>query len=158
MFGAMAGLALPLVIVVFGFALNHFASYNILDTLNAVPNNTNFSYFCPYNSVIIQEYLDTTADHVNELNNAAYNATYYASGVAVVVFISSFLSRILWAVTGGRQTQRIRLSFYESVLTRQVGWYDTNSTAEMPQYLSKLVVSCVCGLLNTFSMCFFLLM
>lgn len=141
-FGTMAGLALPLVIVVFGFALTHFASYDITETVQkAVNNDTNFTYFCPYNSVVLQEYLDTSADPVYELNNAAHSTTYYALGIAVVVSISSFLSRILWAITGSRQARQIRLKFYESVLTRQVGWYDTNSIEEMPQYLSKSVIN-----------------
>ena len=145
LFGILSGLSLPLVILVYGYAMDDFASYDILETLqkanysiaSATENASSF-YFCTPSEFILDRYLDSP-DTIDTLKTETQHYTYFTLGLAIMVFISSSLSRLLWAITGSRQAQQMRLTFFTTVLTRQIGWYDNNSIAEMPSHLSKLV-------------------
>ncbi len=137
-FGTLSGLALPLVILIYGYSLDEFTSYDILEILQSVDNAT-IDYFCTPEDIINSRYLDST-DTAETLKIEMQYYTYYTLGLAVIVFVASSLARLLWAITGSRQAQRIRLTFFQCVLTRQVGWYDSNPVAEIPPLLSRLVV------------------
>ena len=131
-FGTLSGLALPLVILIYGYSLDEFTSYDILD----IYRNASDNYFCTLEDIINPRYFESN-DTGETLKIEMQYFTYYTLGLAVIVFVASSLARLLWAITGSRQAQRIRLMFFQSVLTRQVGWYDSNPVAEIPPLLSR---------------------
>lgn len=143
LFGIMSGLTLPLVILVYGYALDDFASYDILEILqnindssSSLTDNESSLYFCTPSDLILDRYL-VSSDITETLRAETQHYTYYTLGLAIMVFVASSLSRLLWAITGSRQALQIRLKFFRTVLTRQIGWYDTNSISEMPTHLSE---------------------
>ena len=134
MFGIISGLSLPLVIVVFGFAVDEFVNYNILDILQK--NNNSLDYFCAINRTVDQQYL-VSSDIAKTLRTEIVSYMYYTLGLGIIVFVSTSLSRFIWAITASQQTQQMRLSFLKSVLTRQIGWYDIHSIGKIPTHLSE---------------------
>ena len=135
-FALLSGLALPLVLLVYGYTVDEFTSYDFFEVLQG--GNSSVPFFCSPEDVISEQYLDST-DVTETLKTQVQYFMYYTLGLAVIVLVSSFLARLLWAITGSKQALRMRLTFFEAVLTRHVGWYDTNtkSTAEIPSHFSR---------------------
>ena len=52
----------------------------------------------------------------------------YIAVLAATVFIIYFLSMSLWSVSAYRQSRRIRVVFFKSILKHKIGWFETNDT------------------------------
>jgi len=56
--------------------------------------------------------------------------------LAAVVLLTRFLSNLLWTLSAYRQSRRMRIVFYQSVLRQEIGWFETNDTSKLrPLYV-----------------------
>ena len=56
--------------------------------------------------------------------------------LAAVVLLTRFLSNFLWTLSAYRQSRRMRIAFYQSVLRQEIGWFETNDTSKLrPLYV-----------------------
>ena len=51
--------------------------------------------------------------------------------LAAVVLLTRFLSHFLWTLSAYRQSRRMRIAFYQSVLRQEIGWFETNDTSKL---------------------------
>ena len=132
----LAGVTLPLLVLVLGFTLNNFIDYDVTLTLTG-GNFSNDDYFCNISTQTnLLEYL-TSSDPVDMLRSETATYTYYTLGIALLFFLSASVSRFLWSVSATRQARKMRLDYLKSILTRYIGWFDINSSAELPTHLSE---------------------
>ena len=52
-------------------------------------------------------------------------------GIAVGVFILSYLEVLLFELASERQVKKIRLAFFKSVLKQEIGWFDVHGSGEL---------------------------
>ena len=57
--------------------------------------------------------------------------------IAVAAFIFAWIHVWLFQTAAERQTHRIRLTYYQTILKQEIGWFDVNSTGELATRLSK---------------------
>ena len=56
--------------------------------------------------------------------------------LAAVLLLTRFLSNFLWTLSAYRQSRRMRIAFYQSVLRQEIGWFETNDTSKLrPLYV-----------------------
>ena len=123
-FGIMSGTGLPLVVLVYGFVLTEFIDFSI--ALQVMTGNAIRDFCNTSDDTGFIDYLKST-DPVDMLEVEVPRYTYYTLGLAVMIFVSSSLSRLLWSVSATRQSKKMRLDYFKSVLTKHVGWFDTTS-------------------------------
>ena len=128
----LSGVCLPLLFVINGSAFTQFANYAIAIKLKD-KNMSGADYFC--NDSNLHEYLNSR-DPADMLLSEIPTYTYYTLSLSLVYFLSVSLSRFLWSVSATRQGRRMRLAYLKSVLTRHIGWFDMNSSAELHTHLS----------------------
>ena len=135
-FAVTAGLCRPLFILLFGYILNEFLDYAVaIELVNG--NYNGDDYFCNISTrTNLIDYI-TSSDPVDMLRSETATYSYYSFGLALGSFVMTSLSRFLWAFTGSRQVKKMRLDYLKSVLTRHVGWFDLNSSTELPTHLSQ---------------------
>ena len=52
----------------------------------------------------------------------------YFALLAAITFIARFLAMSLWNVSAYRQSMRMRISFFQSLLRHEIGWFETTDT------------------------------
>ena len=62
---------------------------------------------------------------------------YYFIFIAVGVFISAYFQISLMQTSAGRQVNRIRKLYYQSVLRQDIGWFDCNPSGELATRLNE---------------------
>lgn len=72
-----------------------------------------------------------------ELQSQLLLFSYYYIALATAVLIALFVATIFWNVSAYRQTRRIRLNFYHSILHQDIGWFDVNKANELSTRLSE---------------------
>ena len=132
----LAGVCFPLLFLIYGSAFTQFANYAVTIQLEK-DNLSSADYFCN-NSIQtnLRQYLNSD-DPADKLQSEIPTYTYYTLGVAVLYFLFTSLSRFLWCISAARQGRRMRLAYLKSVLSRHIGWFDINSSAELHTHLSK---------------------
>ena len=102
---------------------------------DAAANNSDL-FFCQQTS-IFSEILNLACDpegvFIDEINTFAYIYVGLATGVLICVF----LGNLFWSISAYRQTRRMRMVFYRSILRQEIGWYDVNETAQLSTRLSE---------------------
>ncbi len=53
--------------------------------------------------------------------------------------ISGFCQVYCWSATGERQTQRFRERYVNSVLSQEIGWFDTCGASELSTKLAEMI-------------------
>jgi hypothetical protein len=124
---AIAGCSLPLIFFLLGLVITEFTNYTIA-------LNSSTVYFC--NTSTTNIYLEST-DTNELLREKVASLSYCFIGVAVTLFMSSFLSNSLWSVSALRQIKRMKLAFLHSVIRQDIGYYDINSPVELPTKLAE---------------------
>ena len=110
-------------------------------TLNMVLSSMNEAeiHFCAGNggSDIFDNVLDYICDPRDELISSVAVYSYYYLAIAVGVLITTFLANVLLNLSGYRQTRRMRLAFYRSVLSQEIGWFDVTESAQLSTRLAE---------------------
>ena len=132
----LAGVCLPLIVFEHGSAFTQFTNYAI--TIQLEDNNRSVAdYFCNGSlQTGLHEYLNSN-DPADRLRSEIPIYSYYIFGISLLCFLSASLSRFLWCASAARQGRRMKLAYLKSVLTRHIGWFDMNSSAELHTHLSK---------------------
>ena len=158
-----SGVALPGHMLLFGRIINEFVFYdqavtvfenqsdlimspNCIDflrngtiTLPAVETETDDDddlFFCQNTSAstsILDRACNPEDIFLDEINMFAY----IYLGLATAVLLAVFISNLFWNISAYRQTRRIRVAFYRSILRQEIGWFDVNETAELSTRLSE---------------------
>ena len=136
LFTVIGGMSYSLTILIFGLVVNEFVDYTVAITL-VNENYTSNDYFCNTSAQTnLFDYINSN-DPTDMLRSQIITYTYYSFGLALVLFLMTSLSRFLWSFSGFRQAKKMRLDYFKSVLTRHVGWFDLNSSTELPTHLSQ---------------------
>ena len=124
----------------------------ILMTLSGMGNNTELpidvfgtgnasAYFCDLNgtqqqgSNIITFLTANDSSTELQMRIGLYSIYYVAMGAGVL--IAAFLATSLMNLSAYRQTRRMRIAFFRSVLKQDIGWFDVNPSAELNNRLSE---------------------
>lgn len=132
-----AGLALPGHMLLFGDVINQFVFYDI--ATNPRPLNQT-DHFCSNLSsgqdiiINVMDYIDNP--RATLLNQIGLYALYYV-GLATGVLIATFLATIFWNVSAYRQTRKMRVAFYRSILRQEIGWFDVTEANELSTRLAE---------------------
>ena len=154
---AAAGIALPSHMLLFGRVINEFVTYSIAlstglsDTFRNMTNctveavtsspayityvNSTRSHFCVTDNSTtmasapdIVSYACFSDDKLRE--NIGLLSLYYVA-IATGVLIALFFATIFWNLSAYRQTRRMRLAFYSSILRQEIGWFDVTEAAQL---------------------------
>lgn len=132
-----AGLALPGHMLLFGEVINEFVFHDI--STNPINNQTE-PHFCFNQSsgqnllLEIQPYL--TDPRGTLLKEIGLFSLYYVA-LATGVLIATFIATIFWNISAYRQTRRMRLAFYRSILRQDIGWFDVTVANELSTRLAE---------------------
>ena len=58
-------------------------------------------------------------------------------GLATAVLLAVFIANVFWNISAYRQSRKMRMAFYRSILGQDIGWFDVNNTAELSTRLSE---------------------
>ena len=100
----------------------------------------NSTYFCDFaedqEESNIFKYI--TADDTGDALQAEIGIySYYYLAMATALLIASFLSIALWNLAAYRQTLRMRLVFFNSILRQDIAWFDVNPSSQLNTRLSE---------------------
>ena len=139
-----AGLALPGHMLLFGRVINQFVFHELAETFQNV-TSTNISnpmenYFCSDTetgdmfTTNIARYFDNPDSTL--LREIGLFSLYYV-GLATGVLIATFLATVFWNISAYRQTRRMRMAFYHSILRQEIGWFDVTEANELSTRLAE---------------------
>ena len=154
-----AGCALPAHMLMFGDVIDLFISYDLgQDLINnfgvslAGGSNDslgtggtsiiggNFSYFCNFSqddsTSNILRFLQSDDRDGLLRGDVAYYSYYYVA-LATGMVIASFSSTLFWNLSAYRQTRKMRLAFFHSIMRQSIGWFDVNPSGELSTRLSE---------------------
>ena len=162
--GIASGVALPSHFLLFGRVINQFVYYeqaiqirqnqsidvtlvgsDCVEFREQIMNRSamqmemadgNGQFLCPQTSVFsnILEFVCNPSDEfLDEIDK--FSLIYL--GLATAVLLVVFLANMFWNISAYRQTRRMRMAFYRSILKQEIGWFDVNNTAELSTRLSE---------------------
>ena len=138
-----AGLALPGHIILFGDVINEFVFHgqaeNLLTSMNDTMTNRT-EHFCN-NSDSGEVFTMNVGRYIPDPDAALLPvigryALYYVA-LASGVLIATFLATVFWNISAYRQTRRMRMAFYHSILRQEIGWFDVNEANELSTRLAE---------------------
>lgn len=59
------------------------------------------------------------------------------SGIGGGVIVLGYGQVMFWMIASERQTHRIRTLFYRNIMRQNIGWFDTNESAELNSRMTK---------------------
>ena len=83
------------------------------------------------------EVVDFVCDPADTLQDNVALYAYYYLAMAVGVLITTFLANALLNLSAYRQTRRMRLAFFGSVLSQEIGWFDVTASAQLSTRLAE---------------------
>jgi len=123
------GLALPLMVIVFGGMTDSLVESGTNDTslVNvSLPNGTTYEDY-------IQEEIDAAMDEfLKDMNRYAV----YFVLIGVGAFVAAYLQVACLVSSSERQAYVIRTKFFRSILKQEIGWFDTNPSGELTTRLT----------------------
>ena len=93
-------------------------------------------YICTGGEVF-GEVINFICDPADKLQDEVKMFAYYYLVIAVGVLLTAFLSNSLLNSSAYRQTRRMRLAFFRSVLSQEIGWFDVTDSAELSTRLAE---------------------
>ena len=102
---------------------------------DAAANNSDL-FFCERTSIfsnILNLVCDPEGVFIDEINK--FSLIYL--GLATTVLLVVFIANLFWNISAYRQTRRMRMAFYRSILRQEIEWFDVNETAELSTRLSE---------------------
>ena len=167
MLSIIAGAAIPLESFLSGQLFNIFISYNAAEqfsdfTLNitnftctpnsvrqllAVATNDSNRIFCDafQQGNVLNSASEFACNSDQTLIDEATTFSLYFVYVAVGTFVTHFIAHILWTVSASRQSRRMRIAFYRSVLQHKIGWFETKDTSQLEPLFLKYSIKLLCG-------------
>lgn len=156
-----AGCALPGHILMFGDVIDLFISHDLGSELSSTLRNLmagdnenftinpaqvgtllsgNVTYFCNFSqdessSNILRFFLSEDPNNLLEGDVTYYS--YYYLAMATGMWVASFFSVLFWNMSAYRQTRRMRLAFFRSILSQSIGWFDVNPSNELSTRLAE---------------------
>ena len=97
------------------------------ETLDMFSSNGTDVYFCSLGD-IFENILDYTCDPQDKLITSVSIFSYIYLAMAVGLLVTAFVSNALLNLSAYRQTHRMRLAFYRSVLNQEIGWFDVTES------------------------------
>ena len=88
---------------------------------------------CTFNLTQLYEDCINNERFISEINIQVYAFV----AIAVGCFLFSWLHVWLFQAASERQTHRIRLTYYNSILRQDIGWFEDNSSGELTNRLSR---------------------
>ncbi|KAK7834842.1 hypothetical protein U0070_022813, partial [Myodes glareolus] len=107
------GIALPLMMLVFGDMTDSFANVGTFS-----PNMTNGT---DYNA----------SDIFSNLEDEMTTYAYYYTGIGAGVLIVAYLQVSFWCLAAGRQIHKIRQKFFHAIMNQEIGWFDVHDVGEL---------------------------
>uniref|UniRef100_A0A8C6GPI9 P-type phospholipid transporter n=2 Tax=Mus spicilegus TaxID=10103 RepID=A0A8C6GPI9_MUSSI len=107
------GVALPLMMLIFGDMTDSFASVG-----NVSKNNTNISE------------ADKRAMFA-KLEEEMTTYAYYYTGIGAGVLIVAYIQVSFWCLAAGRQIHKIRQKFFHAIMNQEIGWFDVHDVGEL---------------------------
>ncbi|XP_076808833.1 ATP-dependent translocase ABCB1-like [Clavelina lepadiformis] len=101
---AAHGAALPVLLIFFGELTNDFVNFGSLDTASLA--------------------------QVNLSDKISTNSVRFCV-IAIIVWICGAIQIICWTFQAVRQTKKIRVLFFQSILRQDIGFFDVNSAGEL---------------------------
>ena len=162
-----SGLALPGHMLLFGGVINQFVYHNAIANSNvslagSLPPNQScettvdflrsnpqllanqgqgsMSHFCS-NSMfgvnLIIGILEYVCDPGGTLLWQIGLYSIYYVALATGVFIVTFFATVVWNVSAYRQSRKMRVAFFRSILRQDIGWFDVNGVSELSTRLAE---------------------
>ena len=137
-----AGVGRPGHILLFGQVVNQFVYYDLATNSAVLSNSTanQTGYFCSESSsgqdIVANFLLFANDPDATLLREIGLFCLYYI-GVGGGVFITVYLATILWNISAYRQTRRMRIAFYRSILRQEIGWFDVTGANELSTRLTE---------------------
>lgn len=134
-----AGVALPGHMLLFGRVINEFVYHSIARNVTIQMSNQTEGHFC--SNATGQDILLNVIPYLTNpsgtlLQQIGQFSLYYV-GIASAVLIATFLATVFWNVSAYRQTRRMRLAFYHSILRQNIGWFDVTEANELSTRLAE---------------------
>ena len=137
-----AGVARPANILLFGEIINQFVYYDLATNPAAQSNSTanQTGYFCLDSSsgqeITANLLLFVSDPDATLLREIGLYSLYYI-GLAGGVFTAVYLATVFWNISAYRQTRRMRVAFYRSILRQEIGWFDVTEANELSTRLAE---------------------
>ncbi|CAH1798731.1 unnamed protein product [Owenia fusiformis] len=150
---AAHGVGMPLMIVVFGNMIDAFVG-NARDqnTLNALITNLTDSGALAANNLTAdmvrndpnllrpiigdKPFDDAAAKMTGDILEQMTTFAIYYIIIGCAILVAAYLQVSMWMMSSERQTQRIRVKFFRSILRQEIGWFDTHEVGELNTRLS----------------------
>ena len=129
---------------------NFTCTPNSVRQLLAVASNNSNRIFCDafQQGNVLNSASEFACDPDQTLIDEATTFSLYFVYVAVGTFVTHFIAHILWTVSASRQSRRMRIAFYRSVLQHKIGWFETNDTSQLGplflKYVATTLIFCYC--------------
>ncbi|CAD5117246.1 DgyrCDS6041 [Dimorphilus gyrociliatus] len=138
--GCAHGSALPLMILVFGNMTDLFIG-SANQAANQTSNNTISTNMPPMNN---------NGTLVKEMGKYAI----YYTIIGACVLLIGYLQISLWMISSNRQSQRIRVALFNSIMKQEIGWFDTHESGELNSRLADDVTKIQEGIGDKLAMFF----
>ncbi|CAF4166202.1 unnamed protein product, partial [Rotaria socialis] len=138
LFGTASGLAngviLPIMIIVFGSVLSTFTkratdacsfNYTAL-AIQSCPENYTLSASNYFSSMAICKFNDSF-----DLQGQVTKQTLYLAGIGCASIVLSYFQVVCWSFTAERQTRAIRQKLFQSILRKEIVYFDFHKTGEL---------------------------
>lgn len=153
-----SGVALPSHMLLFGRVITEFVSYGIVTSDTLLSNATSSLDSCNVEAILSSpafiDYVNSTQSYFcitdpNTTEGITMDIFRYACNpdetlrssvglwslyyliIATGVLVALFFATIFWNVSAYRQTRRMRLAFYKSILSQEMGWFDVNEASQL---------------------------
>ena len=123
----ISGFAIPCTLLIMALTFDEFIYYQIAK---------NEEYLCNQSIKTLEKYITASAPD-SVLENEVTHWMYYLFGIATIYMFSLITSYTLWSYSTLKITDRFRVSFLQSILSKDVTWYDLKPLAELPTYLTE---------------------
>lgn len=162
-----AGVALPGHMLLFGQVINQFVYYDAVANNNVSSSNSlsanqsceatvNFilsnpqlladlsqgstEHFCSNSSSgldVVISVLGYVCDPAGTLISEIGLYSIYYVVLATGVLIVTFIATVVWNVSAYRQSRRMRIAFFHSILRQDIGWFDVTGVSELSTRLAE---------------------
>ncbi|XP_043546264.1 ATP-binding cassette, sub-family B (MDR/TAP), member 4 [Chiloscyllium plagiosum] len=109
------GAGMPLMVIVFGQMTDSFVNHEIAQNLSAFG----------------EQYVQVSSNASETLEEQMTRFSYYYVGLGAAVLVAAYIQVSFWSLTAARQTQKIRKTFFHSLLRQEIGWFDVIQIGEL---------------------------
>lgn len=105
---------------------------------DTVPGNNSLGLFCEgQSSSVFSNVAAYICDPAGMLTHEISQFSLYYVALASGVLLASFVATMLWNVSGYRQSHKMRVAFYRSILRQEMGWFDVSDAAQLNNRLQE---------------------